>query len=65
MDRWEKARVHQCRASASSPAYPAITSSFSEAMVNITTGANVKKELDKAVQEIDQDIKVNQGYPTG
>src|SRR5215469_2587706 len=47
------------------PAYPAITSAFAEAVVNITSGANVKKELDKAVQEIDQDIKDNQGYPTG
>jgi multiple sugar transport system substrate-binding protein len=47
------------------PAYPTITSAFSEAVVNIAAGADVKEELDKAVQKIDQDIKDNQGYPTG
>ncbi|HEX6554227.1 MAG TPA: hypothetical protein VF026_15785 [Ktedonobacteraceae bacterium] len=36
----------------------------SEAVVNIAAGADVKEELDKAVQKIDQDIKDNQGYPT-
>src|SRR5436309_7261624 len=47
------------------PAYPTITSAFTEAVVNIADGADVKEELDKAVQKIDQDIKDNQGYPTG
>ncbi len=47
------------------PAYPTITSAFSEAVVNIIAGFNVRKELDKAVQKIDQDIQDNQGYPTG
>ena len=47
------------------PAYPAITSAFAEAVINISAGANVKKELDNAVQKIDQDIKDNQGYPSG
>ncbi len=47
------------------PAYPAITSAFSKAVINISDGANVKEELNKAVQAIDQDIKDNQGYPTG
>jgi multiple sugar transport system substrate-binding protein len=47
------------------PAYPAITSAFAEAVVNIAAGANVKKELDEAVQKIDQDIQDNQGYPSG
>ena len=46
------------------PAYPTITSAFTEAVVNIADGADVKEELDKAVQKIDQDIKDNQGYPT-
>jgi len=46
------------------PAYPIITSAFAGAVANIATGANVKKELDQAVKEIDQDIKDNQGYPT-
>ncbi len=47
------------------PAYPTITSAFSEAVVNIVAGFNVKKELDKAVQKIDQDLQDNQGYPIG
>ncbi len=46
------------------PAYPTITSAFAEAVVNIIAGFNVKKELDKAVQKIDQDLQDNQGYPT-
>jgi multiple sugar transport system substrate-binding protein len=46
------------------PAYPTITAAFAEAVVNIADGADVKEELDKAVQKIDQDIKDNQGYPT-
>src|SRR2546428_2493090 len=46
------------------PAYPTITAAFVEAVVNIAAGADVKEELDKAVQKIDQDIKDNQGYPT-
>jgi multiple sugar transport system substrate-binding protein len=45
------------------PAYPVITQSFAEAVENIITGADVKEELDKAVQKIDQDIEDNQGYP--
>jgi multiple sugar transport system substrate-binding protein len=45
------------------PAYPAITRAFAEAVANIAAGANVKAELDKAARAIDQDIKDNQGYP--
>jgi len=30
---------------------------------NIVAGADVKEELDKAVEKIDQDIEDNQGYP--
>jgi len=45
------------------PAYPVITSSFSEAVKNIVAGSDVKAELDKAVQKIDQDIQDNKGYP--
>jgi multiple sugar transport system substrate-binding protein len=44
------------------PAYPTITRAFAEAIANIANGADVKTELDKAVQKIDQDIKDNQGY---
>ncbi len=44
-------------------AYPVITAAFAEAVKNIIAGADVKAELDKAVQKIDQDIEDNQGYP--
>jgi multiple sugar transport system substrate-binding protein len=44
------------------PAYPVITSAFSEAVNNIVAGADVQSELDKAVEKIDQDIQDNQGY---
>lgn len=46
------------------PAYPAITSAFAEAVANIAAGEDVKKELDKAVRKINQDIQDNHGYPT-
>ncbi len=45
------------------PAYPTITTAFAEAVQNIVSGADVKNELDKAVQKIDQDIEDNRGYP--
>ncbi|MBE7471392.1 MAG: sugar ABC transporter substrate-binding protein [Anaerolineales bacterium] len=45
------------------PAYPAITKAFAEAFNNIAQGADVKSQLDQAVQKIDQDIKDNRGYP--
>lgn len=45
------------------PAYPTITAAFAEAIQNIVNKADVKSELDKAVEKIDQDIKDNQGYP--
>lgn len=45
------------------PAYPTITTAFAEAVQNIVSGADVKTELDKAVQKIDQDIEDNRGYP--
>src|SRR6266536_1331267 len=47
------------------PAYPTITSAFSNAVVNIVAGFDVKTELDKAAQKINQDIQDNSGYPTG
>ncbi len=46
------------------PTYPTITSTFAEAVQNIVNGANVQEELDEAVEEIDQDIQDNSGYPT-
>ncbi len=45
------------------PAYPTITTAFADAVQNIVTGADVKAELDKAVERIDQDIEDNKGYP--
>ena len=45
------------------PAYPVITNAFAEAVQNIVSGADVKAELDEAVQTIDQDIEDNRGYP--
>jgi multiple sugar transport system substrate-binding protein len=46
------------------PAYPTITSAFQEAVQNIVNGADVQEQLDQAVEEIDQDIEDNNGYPT-
>lgn len=45
------------------PAYPAISSAFAEAVNNIVAGADVKKELDRAAKKIDQTIEDNRGYP--
>ncbi len=44
------------------PAYPVISAAFAEAVNNIVNGADVKKELDKAVKKIDTDIEDNNGY---
>lgn len=45
------------------PAYPTITSAFSEAVQNIMAGADVFEELHKAAVKIDRDIEENEGYP--
>jgi len=45
------------------PAYPTITLSFQKAINDILNGGDVKAALDKAVQDIDRDIKDNDGYP--
>ncbi|MBC6712738.1 extracellular solute-binding protein [Treponema sp. Marseille-Q3903] len=45
------------------PAYPTITLAFSDAFEAILNGADIKIELDKAAQKIDEDIKDNNGYP--
>jgi multiple sugar transport system substrate-binding protein len=44
------------------PAYPTISKAFAQAFQKIASGADVKAELDKAVQKIDQDIKAHNGY---
>ncbi|MBB5378078.1 multiple sugar transport system substrate-binding protein [Deinococcus metalli] len=45
------------------PAYPVISKSFGDAVLNILNGADVKSELDKAADAIDKDIAANKGYP--
>ena len=45
------------------PAYPAISAAFAEAVNNIVAGADVRAELDRAAARIDQDLDDNQGYP--
>ncbi|MCY4162639.1 MAG: extracellular solute-binding protein [bacterium] len=46
------------------PAYGAIRDAFSDALADIVAGADVQSTLDEAVQEIDDDIEANEGYPT-
>lgn len=46
------------------PAYPVITNAWATAVVNVLSGdVDVKAELDRAAQTIDQDIADNDGYP--
>ena len=45
------------------PAYPTITLAFSDAFEAVLNGADIKTELDKAAQKIDEDISDNGGYP--
>lgn len=45
------------------PAYPAITTAFAEAVNNIVAGGDAQKELDRAAKKIDQTIEDNRGYP--
>ena len=44
-------------------AYPTITSSFAQAIQDISDGKDVKTALDTATQTINQDITDNSGYP--
>jgi len=44
------------------PAYPAITQAFAQAIDNIIKGADIRKELNRAVRTIDEDIEYNAGY---
>ena len=59
----EQARDGVARVRPETPAYPAISTAFAEAVNNIVAGADVKKELDKAAKKIDQVIEDNNGYP--
>lgn len=59
----EQATQHVSLVRPETPAYPAITSAFAEAVKNIVAGADPKKELDKAAKKIDQNIEDNDGYP--
>lgn len=45
------------------PAYPTITLAFSDAFESILNGTDIRTELNKAAQKIDEDIKDNDGYP--
>ncbi|HEY8578218.1 MAG TPA: extracellular solute-binding protein [Devosia sp.] len=46
------------------PAYPVISSAWGNAVTNVLSGdVDVKAELDRAAQLIDQDIADNDGYP--
>ncbi|KQY24797.1 sugar-binding protein [Cellulomonas sp. Root485] len=44
------------------PAYPVISSTFEKAAKDIMSGSDVQSTLDGAVQEIDTNIKSNDGY---
>ena len=59
----EQAREGVALVRPETPAYPAISTAFAEAVNNIVAGADVKKELDKAAKKIDQVIEDNNGYP--
>jgi len=45
------------------PAYPTITAAFAKAIDNIINGSDIRKELDRATKEINEDIEYNEGYP--
>ncbi len=45
------------------PAYPVITTTFQQAFDDIRNGADIETALDLAVEEINQDMRDNQGYP--
>lgn len=45
------------------PAYPVISSAFAGAFHDIRNGADVREALDGAARTIDQDIRMNRGYP--
>jgi multiple sugar transport system substrate-binding protein len=59
----QQARQGVARVRPETPAYPAISTAFAEAVNNIVAGADVKKELDRAAKKIDQTIEDNNGYP--
>jgi multiple sugar transport system substrate-binding protein len=44
------------------PAYPALSKAFAQAVGKILSGADVRRALDEAANEIDRDIKMNNGY---
>jgi multiple sugar transport system substrate-binding protein len=44
------------------PAFPIIDTAFNKAVGDIISGADVRKTLDKAVADIDADIRSNNGY---
>jgi len=46
------------------PAYAVITSVFQQAFQDIIAGSDVQEALDQAVDEINEDIESNEGYPS-
>jgi multiple sugar transport system substrate-binding protein len=49
--------------SPNTPAYTVISKAFAEAVDNIINGADVKSELARAAETIDQNISAHNGYP--
>ena len=45
------------------PAYPVISSAFSQALADVLDGADPQEALSKAARDIDEDIADNAGYP--
>jgi multiple sugar transport system substrate-binding protein len=59
----DQLRGGYARPRARTPAYPVMSTVFQNAFRDIRDGADVRAALNQAAQEIDQDIRANQGYP--
>jgi multiple sugar transport system substrate-binding protein len=59
----DQLRSERAVPSPNTPAYTVISKAFAEAVDNIINGAQVKSELTRAAQTIDQDIEAHNGYP--
>ena len=62
--RLPRAAEHDRRSAASDTRVSHDHQRLPEAVQNVVNGADVQEQLDQAVQEIDQDIEDNNGYPT-
>ena len=45
------------------PAYPVISSAFSQAFADVLDGADPQEALSRAAADVDEDIQDNAGYP--